>query len=401
MFEQLLILIKINMNGEKLEKKDFDEIEDGISKKIRNRRKKLDKIILTESKIASKEIVPTKEQKDMIKSREKIEAQIQELIEIRTGVRKEIKKVMGKHKSIVKGLEDGESNREHTIQSTLKNIADALLINLLQNEYAVQDLIDEEERVGLESLMVPLKSLFHPPGNEVNYDRARDCFLELFVNLSKGSQDIIPGSHTTYSKLLESMNNIPESVRTSTFKLDGTDQHTQEKEVSNEEEEEKVEVHQEEPAQEAAPQDQEQDWNEVEQQEDEDDDDEEDKEEDEEPEQEENPKKVVKEDNKISKKYVDDDGFTHVKAPGKSYAEKQSLRGRGRRGGGRDKRERQRQNAKVDRGGKNFRGHGKGRGRHPHDKFGTDETTGRKSKAAHGKNPHWHKGEVRVEGQKE
>lgn len=73
------------------------------------------------------------------------------------------------------------------------------------------------------------------------------------------------------------------------------------------------------------------------------------------------------------------------------------LKGKGRKTGGKAKKEDLRQRAKVSRGSRGARGfRGRGRGREPHDKFGTDES-GRKSKTAHGRHMHWSKGEVRVE----
>ena len=77
------------MIDNKIDKVDFDEIEGVIIKKIRNRKKKLEKIAAAETKLVSKEITATPEQTEMIASKDKIEQQIQELEEIRKGVHKE------------------------------------------------------------------------------------------------------------------------------------------------------------------------------------------------------------------------------------------------------------------------------------------------------------------------
>lgn len=385
------------MSEGKLEKEHFDEVESVVIKKLRNKKKKLEKIIQTECKINSKEIKPTKEQLEMVASRPRIEGQIQELTEIKSGIRKETKKLWTMHKEEIKALATGESNQDNTIQTSLGSLADALLVNLLQNEYQVKDLLSEEDKVGLEAIMVPLKNLFTPPAEEIIYDRARECFLEIFVNYVKGSEDLIPGSDTTYQRLLTAIGNIPESVRTSSHRLDQPEEPAQEPEQEAEaqaEAEEETKVVEEEPqAEEAKPQLEEQDWNAIDQNAEEEDKEEAEQEE-EEPEVEEKPKKE-KEEQKISKKYVDDDGFTHIKPVGKSKYENRNLRGRGRRGGGKDKRDAKRQRAKVDRGAKkHYRG--RGRGKHPHDKYGQDES-GKKSKDAHGNHQNWHKGEVRVD----
>jgi len=198
-------------------------------------------------------------------------------------------------------------------------LADALLVNLLQNEYQAKDLIGAEEQVGLEAIMVPLKNLFHPPADTLIYERAKDCFMEIFVNFVKGSEDIIPGSETTYSKLLEDIRNIPESVRTSKFKLNGEDTEAEE-EVSIPNEETKEAVDEFQPAAE-------QDWNEMDAAKEENEGDNEDDEEEEEekeviPEVTYDPKKVLKQDSVKTKKFVDEDGFIQVKPESKSRFEK-------------------------------------------------------------------------------
>jgi len=298
--------------------------------------------------------------------------------------------VQAKHNNIVKNLIAGETNKESIIQDSLKSLADALLVNLLQNEYQAKDLLGSEEQVGLEAIMVPLKNLFSPPSDTLIYERARDCFMEIFVNFVKGSEDIIPGSDTTYTKLLESIRNIPESVRTSKFKLNEEDSEAEET-VSAPIEEKKEIAKEIQPAEE-------QDLNEIEaENENEENEGEEDEEKEVIPEETYDPKKVLKQDSVKTKKFVDEDGFIQVKPEPKNKFEKKVLKGRGRRTGGKAKKEDQRQRAKVDRGRRGAREYrGRGKGREPHDKFGTDDS-GKKSKTAHGKHMHWSKGEVRMQ----
>ncbi|CAI2370250.1 unnamed protein product [Moneuplotes crassus] len=377
-----------------IEKNEWEEIEAVLTKKIRNKRKKIDKIIQTEAKVKNGEIVPTKEQQEMIQSRSKIETQMQELTEIKNGVRKEWKKVMTKHNKIIKDLSSQEELRDSTINESLGSVADALLVNLLQNEYDAKDLLAEQEKIGLEAIMVPIKSLFTPPAQTLIYNRARECFLEIFTNFVKGSPDIIPGSETTYKDLLNEIKNIPESVRTSSHRLDAQDTSDGASPEVSHEETAAVQVNNDAPIQ-AVPQgvDQEAAVDQivgegegaVE----------EDKEVEDETLEETKDKTIRKQDSMKSKKYVDEDGFIYAKPLEKSKYENKALRGRGRRGGGKEKKERQRQKAKVDRGTKQYGGRGRGgRGGRQTDKFGTDEH-GKKDKNAHGKHSNWHKGEVR------
>jgi hypothetical protein len=71
-------------------------------------------------------------------------------------------------------LQKGETNQEKTIQKTLNATADALLVNLLQNEYNVKNLLGSDESEGLEAMLVPLKNLVTPPHGQLVYNRARD-----------------------------------------------------------------------------------------------------------------------------------------------------------------------------------------------------------------------------------
>jgi hypothetical protein len=398
------------MSEDKLDKTDFEELEAVIIKKLRNRKKKLEKIVATENKVVSKEIKPTPEQEEMIASKEKVEQQIQEFEEIRRGVHKESKKIIAKHNKIVKDLKTGEANKENTIKETLGSVADALLVNLLQNEYHTTHLVGKEETVGLEALMIPLKNLFTPPGNQIVYSKAKECFLELFVNFAKGSEDIIPGSDTTYSKLLSDIRNIPaESIQTS-YKLNVVESAPVVHHVHVEETKQAVRsehTH--------APAPRQGGWNQDEQQDDEDVNEHDVVEEEAKPTIEQLVEEDVRKDmvkgipaykNK-DKEFIDEDGFVRVKPHTRPDFEHNVLRGKGRRGGKKGRNgetERLRVNdGKGPRGtrGRGARGErgtrGRGRGGQIHnDKHDIDEN-GNKIKTAHGKHSHWKKGEVRVE----
>lgn len=382
-----------------LTKEDFEEIEASVTKKLRNKKKKLEKIVQTENKIVSKEIKPTQEQQSMVDSKPKVEGQIKELEEMRKSLHKECQKVLKKHNHIVKALKSGEANQDATIRRTLGVVADALLVNLLQNEYNVTNLLRNEERVGLEALMIPVKSLIQPSADQLIYSRARECFVELFSNFVVGKSDIIPGSDTTYRKLLSDIQNIPAEVRNHTHKLDAEETAAEDPASP---EQHHVEVSREAPISSEAQRVT--NWN-VEEEEEQPQEEAED-----EPVEEEKQEVLddatleklaeqdaLKENIRVKptaikpKEYIDEDGFTHVKPHARPESEHNSLRGRGRRG---KKRGRHGETDRLKvRGGKNPRGRGRGgRGGH-HDKHDVDEH-GRKTKTAHG-HGHWKKGEVR------
>jgi hypothetical protein len=281
-----------------------------------------------------------------------------------------------------------------------------LLVNLLQNEYGVKDLLPQEQRVGLEAIMVPVKNLFTPPADQLIYDRAKECFVEVLENYVNGSADIIPGSDVTFRDVLQGVGKVPKEIGqtalTQPIKLDGEETAPEDgksrpmpsippqEEQKHEEEEKTPDLSQQEPT-----------LPEVEQQIAEP-----------APQKEEAPaepsieelvaqdvaKDMVKgkPDFHGGKEFVDEDGFVHVKPHKRNEYEHSYLRGRGRRQGKKG-RNGETERYKV-RGGKGPRGHrGRGRGgKIHHDKHDVDNS-GRKVKTAHGKHPNWSKGEVRVQ----
>jgi hypothetical protein len=378
----------------KITKEDFAEIEAVVNKKLRNKKKKLEKIVATENKIVTKEIVPTEEQKKMVASKYKVEGQIKELEDMRKELHKECTKILAKHKSLKAATEKPST----TINTALGHMADALLINLLQNEYDVRDLLSPSSRIGLESLMIPIKSLFNPPADQLSYTRARECFIEVFTNFINGTEDIIPGSNVKYSELLSDVQahsttslveNIPNSVTQHVYKLDA--QETAAEEMQADEEEKYVET--------AKPQEKE--WNKFDKM-------------NEEPQengqnvQEEEPtvEELVEEDVKKdmiqgkkafmkNKEFIDEDGFTHIKPHSRSEFEHNVLRGRGRKGRKGRRGETDRLKVRGGKGPRGMRGLTRG-GKVHHDKHDVDEA-GRKTKTSHGKKPTWSKGNIRVD----
>lgn len=71
-------------------------------------------------------------------------------------------------------MQSGEANQEKDYSKALNATADALLVNLLQNEYNVKNLLGSDESKGLEAMLVPLKNLVTPPHGQLVYNRARD-----------------------------------------------------------------------------------------------------------------------------------------------------------------------------------------------------------------------------------
>jgi hypothetical protein len=313
-------------------------------------------------------------------------------------LKKNCDKIFAKHNKIVKDLESGETNQEKTIQRTLTIVADALIVNLLQNEYDVKNLLGSDESVGLEAILVPLKNLVNPPHEQLVYSRARDCFVQVFQSFVRGSEDIIPGANVTHSHLLTQIHNLPESVRQETHNLVKKAEPVHQEQVA----EQVVEEVKQEPSHQLAA-----DWNA-------DEDDEHDEPADEaeqeaEPEQEQpTVEQLVEEDVKKdmvkgkkeflkNKGFVDEDGFVHVKPHDRPSYEHDFLRGRGRRGRKGRHGDTDRYKVRGGKGPRGFRGGARGGMKH-HDKHDVDET-GRKVKTAHGKHPHWSKGEIRVDNQ--
>lgn len=388
------------MNQTEVSKDDFEALfaNDSpviavISKKIRNRKKKLDKLvqkIMECHKDKSKKSDP----EDDIK-KEKIEAQIKELEEIRQGMKDEALKMIHNIKASSKPQVIDDKAEERIIENALGRVADALLINLLQNHHQTQTLIGDHENDGLKALLVSFHAISHPDTKNIIYDRARDCFVEVFRSFAKGSEDIIPGSNVTYRHLAEQVDSIPASVRKASHSFAKPEVVAVQQPVQ-------VSVTQEVKKQEEVKQEAQPDvWH---QQDDEDDGNEEDEENDATIEQlaaedalkEQIPVPLTAMKNKA---FIDEDGFTHVKPHARPAAEHQYLQKKFRNN--RQARNKHTERWKVKEGGSDLRGgrgH-RGRGGHVHhDKHDWKEGGG-KNKTAHG-NTHWKKGEVRVDNTK-
>ena len=189
------------MSQPKLTKEDFDGILSVVGKKLRNKKKKMDKIVATEIKIVNKELDPSLEQQEMVASKDKVESQIKELEEMKKMIKSECNRVFDKHNEIVNSSKSNELKKVDVVTEALENIADACLINLLEKHYDVNNLVNEEESVGLESLLLPLKSLLNPSQN-LMYSRAREVFVNVFTSFLTESRDIVPGSEVHYKDLL-------------------------------------------------------------------------------------------------------------------------------------------------------------------------------------------------------
>lgn len=392
------------MSQTKLSKADFDNIVNVVGKKLRNKRKKLEKINQTHAKIINKEIEPTEEQKEMIASKDKVESQVKELEEMKRQLRAESNKVLDKHVAIIKNLDPGDVDPHEAIDRVLATIIDLGISNLLANHYEVDALFSDETKSGSDALVAALRQLIEV-NPTVNYEDLKVSLLQTFSSYVRESTDTIPGTDTTFAAVNRDISEIPDSVRTNEFHL---------KTESAPVEEEKVEETKETaPAETDQPEAKPDMWNERD-----DDDDDEDDENDEkdkwlasdednqviegDPELLNPDEKQVIEETKKSmmkgkrdfhknKNFVDDDGFIHQKPHSRPDHEHKYLKGRGRKGRGRKGRRGETDRFRV-RGGK---GQGRG-GRGGTDKHETDEH-GNKIKYAHGSNPHWKKGEVRTQ----
>ena len=339
-----------------------------IAKKIRNRKKKLEKLtqkIMGEHK--EKTADPSKDKK-----REELEAQIKDLEEMRQSIKDEARNMINNMKGSSDHAKVDDKSQDQIISHALGRVADALLLNLLQNDRSVRNLLESHDNIGLKAALVPLQSLIAPTSGSLVYNRAKECFVEVFKSLAKGSEDIIPGSNVTYRQLSEHVDKIPAKVKNELISLNKKEE---EKVVtsavvheSKVVEETKVAAKPHEEVEERSPTAEELG--------------------------EEDAKKEFFKVNKVSlgqKEFIDEDGFTHVKPHSRPAYEHDLLRGKGRRGRKGRHGETDRLKVRGGKGGKPLRGRGHGH----HDKHDLDEA-GRKIKTAHG-NPNWKKGEVRVE----
>lgn len=349
-----------------------------ISKKIRNRKKKLDKVtqkIMEHHKNKSKKVDPEDEAK-----REKLEAQVKELEEMRQGIKDEGNKLIQGMSAPSQPQSTNEKAVDGIISNAVGRVADALLINLLQNQFNKNSVLGDKENEGLNAVLVPLQSILSPPGDSIVYDRARDCFVEIFTSLAKGSEDIIPGSQVTFRHLTEQIDLIPARVKNSEHSANSASAPVEETKVAPQAAQESAPAE----ATKAAPKKETKKKPEIE-------------------EKEPTIEQLAEEDAKAEqvtirptqiksdKRFIDEDGFVHTKAHYRPAHEHDQLKKKFRN----NRQARKNHNERYHvRGGKPLRGRG---GRGHHDKHDLDDK-GRKDKKAHGKHSNWKKGEVRVEG---
>lgn len=339
-----------------------------IAKKIRNRKKKLEKLTqkLGDAQKGKAEATNKDQKIDEVK------AEIKELEEMRHSIQTEARSIIQNMQGTAAPAKVDHKLQDEIITHSLGRVADALLINLLQNQNGVRSFLQSNENAGLKAALIPLQSLISPNSSSLVYNKARECFVEVFRSLAKGSEDIIPGSSVSYKQLADNLDRIPAKSKNELISLSRVEEEkvasTSVLAESKSIEETKAPTK---AVERAAP-------------------------------KEPTIEQLAEEDAKLEafkvekvviapKVFIDEDGFTHVKPHSRPAYEHDALKGRGRRGKKGRHGETDRLKVRGGKGGKPIRGRGQGH----YDKHGIDEE-GRKVKTAHG-GQHWKKGEVRVE----
>ncbi len=111
----------------------LDDTIQVVAKKIRNKRKKLEKIKETKQKVASKKITLEKEQEEMLASEESVISQLKDLEEISKSLLANQKKVSQIIASAEKA--DSKEEREKRVDKILNRLADALLVNSISENF--------------------------------------------------------------------------------------------------------------------------------------------------------------------------------------------------------------------------------------------------------------------------
>jgi len=181
----------------------FDPIYSVLQKRIRNKRKKLDKIKQAEEvKSTGKDLTP--EQLDMIQGKELIQAQIKEYEDILKGIRAEVKTI----KAEIADANSASTQKETT--SSVELIADALLVNSLHNNLE-KSILDETQHAALNQALSAITSISNP-GKVIDYPRMKQGFTQLFNDLISASEEKVPGTTVSFGDIHSGLTSIDDSV---------------------------------------------------------------------------------------------------------------------------------------------------------------------------------------------
>jgi len=166
-----------------------------LQKKIRNKQKKIEKIVELEQKVKSKEIVANAEQKQKIASKPDVEAEIAE--------------VKGYLDLFVisqaeNAAADNKQKKQHTKElanakkSTVTAIANMITMHTMQQ---CSQPIPSELEEGVKHFSECLNKMLCKGQGSLQWRQQRDCFIQCWTKLASGSQDNVPHTDTSFEEL--------------------------------------------------------------------------------------------------------------------------------------------------------------------------------------------------------
>lgn len=184
----------------------FESVYAVIGKRLRNKRKKLDKIKNAEAALKSKKEL-TPEQVEMVNGKDELLSQIKELEEMNKGIKTECNKLKSQ---LTTEETKAETPSTDVLENGVKLIADACLVNSLHQNFD-QQILAADEHTALATALTAITAA-SAPAEVINYQRVREGFVQLFTQLVSKSDEIIPGSSVSFNQISEKLTSLPKEV---------------------------------------------------------------------------------------------------------------------------------------------------------------------------------------------
>lgn len=166
-----------------------------LTKKIRNKVKKLDKIADVEKRVKAKEIVPNDEQRTMIAGKPAVEAEIADL--------------KGYLDLYASSKKEGETKERDIQKSHKKELTQAkkAVVTTIANMITMHSMIEcgqtvpEEIEEGVKHFSESLKKILVDGKDPSHWRQERDAFISSFTKLVNGSQESVPHCDVSYEEV--------------------------------------------------------------------------------------------------------------------------------------------------------------------------------------------------------
>lgn len=183
-----------------------------VAKKIRNRKKKMEKVQALQVKVKTdRSFKPNEEQQEKLRSIEQHELFLKEFEEMHQMFKTDIKK-HNKKNHVPQGTKTktvvSVDVKKETSQEVLQLVSKACLVGSLENEQYDQKFLDDSTSSALQAVTYTVDAL-RQKDSTIRGDRFAESFVKTFDSLYNHSEEIIPGTSSSYQSVAEQLEAIP------------------------------------------------------------------------------------------------------------------------------------------------------------------------------------------------